>query len=174
MAGLPDDDFFWEIHRGLPREGPGDNASTRRALSYLPLPKAPDILDIACGPGMQTIELAGTTGGRITALDTHQPFLDEVQRRAVAAGLVDRIATIRASMAAIPIADTRFDAIWCEGAIYMLGLETGLAQWRRLLRPAGYVALTHPCWLKAGIPTGARALWQDEGFEMTPDERSSC
>jgi ubiquinone/menaquinone biosynthesis C-methylase UbiE len=170
MGGISDDDFFWEIHRGLPREGPGDNASTQRALSYLTLPKAPDILDIACGPGMQTIELARTTRGRITALDTHQPFLDEVQRRAVAAGLADRIATVRASMAAIPFADARFDAIWCEGAIYMLGLETALHEWRRLLRPAGHVAVTHPCWLKAEIPTGARALWQGEGFEMATIE----
>src|SRR6202051_4651832 len=100
MGGISDDDFFWQIHRDLPREGPGDNASTRRALACLTLPEAPAILDIACGPGMQTIDLARTTRGRITALDTHQPFLDEVQRRAVAAGLADRITIVRASMAA--------------------------------------------------------------------------
>jgi len=172
MAGIPDDDFFWQIHRGLPREGPGDNASTRRALSCLTLPKTPDILDIACGPGMQTIELAGTTRGRITALDTHQPFLAEVKRRTVAAGLADRIATVRASMAAIPFPDASFDAIWCEAAMYMLGLERALREWRRLLRPGGYVGATHPCWLKADVPAGARALWQDEGFEMTSIDES--
>ena len=170
MAGMSEDDFFWQIHQGLPREGPGDIASTRRALSYLRLPQAPDLLDIACGPGMQTIELARMTDGRITALDTHQPFLDEVKHRAVAAGLVDRITTVRASMAAIPFGDEGFDAIWCEGAIYMLGLAEALRQWRRLLRPAGFVTATHPCWLKAEIPAGARALWRDEAFEMTTVE----
>lgn len=27
--------FFFEIHKGIPREGPGDNESTRKALSLL-------------------------------------------------------------------------------------------------------------------------------------------
>ena len=67
-------------------------------------------------------------------------------------------------------ADRSFDLIWCEGAIYILGLASGLQQWRRLLRPGGYVAVTHPCWLKADVPAGARALWQDEGFDMTTVE----
>jgi ubiquinone/menaquinone biosynthesis C-methylase UbiE len=50
--------IFFEIHKDLPREGPGDNESTRKAFSMLvDLPAEPDILDIACGPGMQTIEL---------------------------------------------------------------------------------------------------------------------
>jgi ubiquinone/menaquinone biosynthesis C-methylase UbiE len=159
-------DFFWQIHQGLPREGPGDNASTRRALSYLELPKAPLLLDVACGPGMQTIELARAVDCWIAALDMHRPFLDEVDRRAVAAGLDDRIAAVRGSMAAMPFADASFDAIWCEGALYMLGWETALRQWRRLLRPRGYIAATHPCWLTGAIPSGARALWQDESFEM--------
>ena len=29
------DDAFWAIHSDLPREGPGDNASTARALSAM-------------------------------------------------------------------------------------------------------------------------------------------
>jgi len=141
-------------------------------MSCLKLPQTPDVLDIACGPGMQTVELAKFIDGRIIALDTHQPFLDEVNRRAVAARLDRRIATVRASMAAVPFADASFDAIWCEGAMYMLGLETALREWRRLLRPTGYVAATHPCWLKADVPAGARALWQDEVFEMTTIDES--
>jgi ubiquinone/menaquinone biosynthesis C-methylase UbiE len=75
--------IFWEIHSGLPREGPGDNASIRRAfLMAAELPAAPRILDVGCGPGMQTLELAKISGGQITAVDIHQPFLDELQRRA--------------------------------------------------------------------------------------------
>jgi hypothetical protein len=51
-------EFFWIIHCGLPREGPGDNESTRRAYVMLKdLPERPQILDVVCGPGMQTVEL---------------------------------------------------------------------------------------------------------------------
>lgn len=69
--------IFFEIHQNLPREAPGDNASTRQAFSLLTnVPPQPKILDIGCGPGMQTIELAKLTNGQITAVDTHQPYLD--------------------------------------------------------------------------------------------------
>ncbi len=44
-------EIFWEIHSKLPREGPGDDASTRKAFSMLAdLPNAPCILDVGCGP----------------------------------------------------------------------------------------------------------------------------
>jgi hypothetical protein len=52
------ENIFWEIHSELPREGPGDNASTGKAFAMLAeLPQAPRVLDVACGPGMQTLEL---------------------------------------------------------------------------------------------------------------------
>lgn len=77
------DEIFWEVHSGLPREGPGDNESTGRAFALMTeLPVAPSILDVACGPGMQTIQLAQLCSGNIVAVDTHQPFLDELDRRA--------------------------------------------------------------------------------------------
>ena len=60
------DDAFWAIHSDLPREGPGDNASTARALGAMTeLPAAPAIFDIACGPGMQTMELGRRSGGHL-------------------------------------------------------------------------------------------------------------
>lgn len=139
------DDAFWAIHSDLPREGPGDNASTARALDLMTdLPRAPSILDIACGPGMQTLELARRSGGHVTAIDLHMPFLAEAARRARAAGIPDRIRFVRASMTALPFADGAFDALWCEGALYMMGFAEGLQAWKRLLKPGGYVAVTEP------------------------------
>jgi ubiquinone/menaquinone biosynthesis C-methylase UbiE len=114
-------EFFWEIHSNLPREGPGDDASTRTAFFMLTdLPKAPRILDVGCGPGMQTLELARITDGPITALDTHQPFLDELTKRATKAGVADRITTMRESMFAMSFSAGSFDIIWSEGAIYFI------------------------------------------------------
>lgn len=51
-------DVFFDVHHKLPREGPGNKDCTARALSLAgQLPEAASILDIACGPGMQTIHL---------------------------------------------------------------------------------------------------------------------
>jgi SAM-dependent methyltransferase len=139
------DDAFWAIHSDLPREGPGDNASTARALGAMTdLPPAPEILDIACGPGMQTLALARRSGGHVTAIDLHAPFLADAARRARAAGLADRVSLARASMTRLPFASGAFDALWCEGAIYMMGFAEGLQAWKRLLKPGGYVAVTEP------------------------------
>jgi ubiquinone/menaquinone biosynthesis C-methylase UbiE len=174
-SGVPDEikpNIFWEIHSGLPREGPGDNGSTRRAfLMAAGLPSEPRILDVGCGPGMQTVELAKISGGLITAVDTHQSFLDELEKRAEEAGVGRRVRSVNASMRAMPFAPGSFDLIWSEGAMYMMGFREGLADWKKFLSPHGYIAVTEPCWLKSGIPEEVRTHWA-EYPGMTSIERT--
>ena len=152
---------FFNLHNGLPREGPGDRASVERALRLAqPLPAAPEILDIACGPGGQTLDLATLIpDARITALDAHLPFLHELERRVAGQGLAERIATIRGDMADLPFEPASFDLLWCEGAAYIIGLETALSTWRPLLRSGGVLALTEPVWLRPEPPARVRACW---------------
>ena len=90
---------FWEVHCDLPREGPGDNKSTKKAYMILKcLPKNPHILDIGCGPGMQTIELAKLCNGQINAVDNHQPFLDQLKKSAKKEGFYEVIMPIKGDM----------------------------------------------------------------------------
>lgn len=155
-------DIFFELHQDLPREGPGDNASTRRALSLAAdLPPAPVILDVGCGPGMQTLELARSTQGTITAVDTHQPFLDRLARQAQAHGLAERIQARNLSMFALDFPDEHFDLIWSEGAVYILGFERGLREWHRLLKLQGYLAVTEISWLRSDPPAEVMGYWRD-------------
>ncbi len=142
------EEIFWEIHSQLPREGPGDHASTRRAFEMMKsIPADASILDVACGPGMQTMELARLSSGHITALDFHPPFLQDVERRAAEAGIAARVRTVHASMMEMPLNDGAFNAIWCEGAMYIMGPRAALTQWKRLLAPRGFIAFTEPCFL---------------------------
>lgn len=159
------DAFFWEVHSGLAREGPGDDESTRRAFAMMTeLPASPRILDVGCGPGAQTLALAQLTDATITAVDTHQPFLDELNRHAYERGFGNRITTINASMKNLPFDDQSFDLIWSEGAMYMMGFREGLTAWKRCLKPRGYIAVTEPCWLKPenDIPNEARNEWKND------------
>lgn len=149
---------FFDVHHGLPREGSGNRDCTARALALArPLPENPRILDIACGPGMQTMHLAALLPtASIVALDRHPPFLAEVQRRAVAGGAADRIATVLGDMAALPFPAGSFDLIWCEGAAYVMGLAQALRAWRPLLRRGGRLALTEAVWLRPDAPETVR------------------
>jgi len=154
--------MFFELHAGLPREGPGDDASTARALRLLPdLLARPRILDVGCGPGAQTLVLARTTHGTVTVIDMHQPFLDELMRRAGAAGLAENVRPLLASMDALPFEQESFDLIWSEGAIYIMGFERGLRAWRPLVRHGGYVVVSELSWLVDDPPARAREFWNE-------------
>ena len=121
--------IFRELTEGLPRQAPGSAGTTLRALGLARgLPTRPRILDVGCGPGAQTIELARATGGWIVAVDIRQRFLDELTERAGAAGVLPQITTVNTSMFDMDFAGASFDLIWSEGAIYIAGFAAGLAR----------------------------------------------
>ncbi|MGH7864992.1 MAG: class I SAM-dependent methyltransferase, partial [Candidatus Binataceae bacterium] len=152
--------LFYELTRGLPRQGPGSAAATRRALAMTRgLPNLPRILDVGCGPGAQTIELALATGGTIVAVDRSARFLAELKQRARAAGVGSKIKAIRASMFDMEFAKETFDLIWSEGAIYIRGFAAGLSAWRRFLRAGGWIAVSELSWLVGDPPTEPRKFW---------------
>ncbi|WP_333779675.1 bifunctional class I SAM-dependent methyltransferase/N-acetyltransferase [Saccharopolyspora indica] len=150
---------FFALHRGLPRQGAGSDTTTRHLLGQVgPLPTRPRILDAGCGPGRSALLLAEETGGHVTAVDLHQPFLAELDRAAAHRGLSDRITSLHLSMAELPFPDNTFDLIWAEGSVYNIGFDTALRRWRRLLAPGGTVVVTEIEW--TGTPSApARSFW---------------
>jgi len=89
------DEIFFEIFEALPRQGPGDEKSTRKAFKKLgELPDRPEILDVGCGTGVQTLALAKLTPGKITAFDNHvirQRHQDKKDAQATLASLQQEI-----------------------------------------------------------------------------------
>jgi ubiquinone/menaquinone biosynthesis C-methylase UbiE len=156
-------DLFFEIHKDLPREGPGDSDSTKRAFRKLAaLPDKPTILDVGCGPGAQTMDLAEISDGIVYAVDTHQPFLDQLQLKVLEQKQAQRIKVLNQSMSDLKFPPDSFNLIWSEGAIYIMGFENGLTSWKPLLRPDGYIAVTEISWLKANPPEEIKAYWNRE------------
>jgi ubiquinone/menaquinone biosynthesis C-methylase UbiE len=86
------------------------------AWSYL-LPEDAQILDVGCGTGVQTRNLADLSAGTITAVDTHQPFLDTITAWADRGGIGGRVRTVDPSMDDIPFDNGQFDLIRSEGDI---------------------------------------------------------
>ena len=113
-------DKFLEIYGTLPRAGPGSNELTRRAFRMMEaLPSSPRILDVGCGPGMQTIELLRLSDGTVVALDLLPQMLERLEAEADAAGVSDRLVTLEQDMKEMTFPPSSFDVIWSEGAIYL-------------------------------------------------------
>jgi ubiquinone/menaquinone biosynthesis C-methylase UbiE len=84
-------DIFLEIFDKLPRQGPGKDECTKKAFSMLSdLPEKPNILDIGCGSGVQTLALAEVSNGYVAALDLNKIFLDDLNDRARNKGISEK------------------------------------------------------------------------------------
>ncbi|MDI3385423.1 bifunctional class I SAM-dependent methyltransferase/N-acetyltransferase [Streptomyces sp. B-S-A8] len=153
-------DAFFALHHGLPRQGPGSDATTRRLLALAgPLPERPRVLDLGCGPGRAALLLAAEAGAEVTAVDLHRPFLTELDAAAAERGLTDRITTLHADMGELPLPDGSYDLVWAESSAYSIGFDTALRSWRRLLAPGGALVLTECEWSTHAPSREARAFW---------------
>ncbi|GHB09660.1 methyltransferase type 11 [Streptomyces chryseus] len=151
---------FMTLHRGLPRQGPGSDATTRHLLSLAgPLPRRPRVLDLGCGPGRASLLLAAECGAQVTAVDLYEPFLAELRSAAGARGLDGSIRTVEGDMGELPFPDGSFDLVWAESSAYSIGFDTALDRWRRLLAPGGALVVTECEWTTEEPSLGGRAFW---------------
>jgi len=131
------------IHRELQKDQLRANLLryTRQAFQMLHSLESPAILDIGCGSGVPTLELARLSTGQIISVDIDQACLEELARKAEAAGCADRVKTVHCSLFALEFPDESFDILWAEGSIAIVGFERGLMEWRRLIKPHGLMVV---------------------------------
>ena len=133
------EDLLSEINKDRFRERL--NKYTRRAFQMLPNLEKPRILDVGCGSGVPTIELAKLSGGEIIGIDIKQSSLDELDRTIEEKGFSGRVKARKCSLFEIDFPDESFHIIWAEGSIWVIGFERGLKEWRRLLKPNGFLVV---------------------------------
>ena len=129
----------FKLDKDLIREGL--NKYTIKAFNMLPEIDSPRILDVGCGSGVPTMELARLSNGQIIALDINQPHLDRLKKKTEEAGLSDRVKTVKCSMFDMDFPDESFDIIWSEGSIWIIGFRRGLKEWRQFLKPNGFLVV---------------------------------
>jgi len=156
-----------EIHKDMPRQGSGRDEYTQKAFEMIPLISQPKILDIGCGPGMQTIKLAKLSDGEIIGIDIFQQYLDQLKESIEKDNLKDRVKAIKQSMFEINYPDGFFDIIWAEGSIFVIGFEKGLTEWKEFIKSDGYLAVHEMAWLKENPPKEINDFWNQVYPDIT-------
>jgi len=165
---MDDYNLLVDLHKQGHRQGPGGDAETELALDLAKIDRAAPlkIADIGCGTGASTLVLARLLNARITAVDLLQDFLDVLDENAQSMRVADRISTLACSMDNLPFADQELDVIWSEGAIYNIGFEKGVADWRRYLKPGGVLVASEITWITDSRPAELQDHWDSEYPEI--------
>jgi demethylmenaquinone methyltransferase/2-methoxy-6-polyprenyl-1,4-benzoquinol methylase len=93
------------------------------------------VLDAACGTGDLAIADMKAGASQVTGLDFSEQMLARARRKAP-------LDWVKGDMLALPFADATFDAVTVGFGVRNVGdLELALAELRRVLRPAGRIAI---------------------------------
>ncbi|MGB1027403.1 MAG: class I SAM-dependent methyltransferase, partial [Rhodospirillaceae bacterium] len=111
------------------------------AQGAIPHPIA-TIADLGCGTGRSGRLLARETKAQILCVDMLPTLITAVRGRAAQAGLDHRITAVVGDMLSPPIPAGTMDLIWCESAIYAVGVPAALKAWAPLLADGGCVAFS--------------------------------
>lgn len=100
-----------------------------------------ELLDIACGPGSLTLELAPHVA-QATGLDITPAMLDQA-RTAQARKGIGNVAWVEGDGAALPFADGAFSLVTCSAAFHHFEQPAAiLAEMARVCRPSGRVVVS--------------------------------
>jgi ubiquinone/menaquinone biosynthesis C-methylase UbiE len=157
-----DFNLICEYFSAIERQGPGSPEVTKKALSFIDnLTTESRIADLGCGTGGQTMVLAQNAPGQITGIDLFPAFTDLLIKNSRKQNFHGRIKGITGSMEDLPFQEEELDLIWCEGAIYNIGFERGLNEWRKFLKTGAYVAVSEISWFTAERPAEIEKFWMD-------------
>lgn len=135
------------------------------------------VLDAGCGGGSFLPllgELVGPTG-RLTALDLAPENIATVTARLAQDVLPCPLDTQVGSILALPFPNAHFDAVWCANTSQYLDdehLGLALAEFRRVVRPGGLIALKEfdgSAWLISSRVPRLLARWSEQAGGGRPD-----
>ncbi len=114
---------------------------TRKAYEMLPKMENPSILDIGCGSGTPTMELARLSDGKITGIDINQAALDRFKSKVEKEGLSSRIKILNRSIYNTDFSVESFNLIWDEGVLHILNIKKSLVECNRILKSNGFLVV---------------------------------
>lgn len=166
-------DALIELHRGVPRQGPGDSEFSQQLMNEMPqLPGSAPIGDLGCGSGVTTIPLAKTFERGVVGVDLSEAFLEELKDNAQQAGVAELVRPVCGDFGELDASSYKFSLIWSEGAAYALTFEGALEAWKPLLINHGLMVVSELSWLTDERTDDAQDFW-DIAYPQLNDEQGN-
>lgn len=134
-----------------------DKTWRKRAIKYIVEDRPQQILDIACGTGDFSLEIARKScpETKITGLDLSEGMLEVMDRKVAAAGLQQRIVTCQGNSEQMDFDDASFDRVTIAFGIRNFEhRKTALKEILRVLKPGGALVI-----LELSVPSNPVFRW---------------
>ena len=117
-------------------------AAALSLVDALRLPKTVPALEVGCGAGFCSIELAAR-GFEVTAVDLAPGMIEVARHQVAAAGLAERVCLRTADTRSLPFPDQTFELAVALGLLAWLDKpESALQELARVMRPGAYVVIS--------------------------------
>ena len=129
------------------------------------------LLEVAAGKGEASATLASQFGCKIVAVEPYDAFVHIATAKFWFFNLRDLVTVLRADGRRLPLRDATIDAAYCIGAPSIVGLERGLAEMSRVVRPGGHVIVSDVVWRsKPGALDPKEWDWMATARQITAEE----
>lgn len=141
-ASHPRDAYTHGHHDSVLRSHRWRTAENSAAYLLPHLAEGLSVLDVGCGPGTITVDLAQTVApGIVTGIDTSAKVLQEARTLASGAG-VTNVEFVEADVYDLPFADASFDIVHAHQVLqHLTDPITALHEIKRVTKPGGLVAV---------------------------------
>jgi ubiquinone/menaquinone biosynthesis C-methylase UbiE len=125
------------------------NQIKQRSYALLRIEPGQHVLDVGCGPGIDTIALARLVGptGRVVGIDADVALLAEARQRAEASGVSTWVRYEQGDALDLPFAADAFDACRSERLLqHLLQPARALAEMARVTKSGGWIVVVDIDW----------------------------
>ena len=124
------------------------------------------LLDVGCGSGGPTLDIARRTGAHVTGVDIEPGAIAFGRSEAAAQGLAQRATfVVLDSSGVLPFQDEEFDGVLCIDAIsHFHDRAAAISEWARLLRPGRRLVFTDPVVVTGAVSKSELDIRASVGF----------
>jgi ubiquinone/menaquinone biosynthesis C-methylase UbiE len=106
-------------------------------LGTLDLASEGAAVDVGCGDGSDSLQLAQRFGLHIHGVDPVHHNVVVAKAAATKAGLNDHMRFQVGAAEALPLPDQSVDLVWCKEVLTFTRMDEAFAEFRRVLKPTG-------------------------------------